>query len=243
MALLAVGTGGTGTWAAIAQHSSTAESEMVEAGVASRNASHAAASTVTAVGLPTPPVATTTPSVSTAPQPPGTATTATTATVAAPDTTSATAPPPAPVIPPIPDPTALVGWPPPPPPLPPVVIQTGPASWSYEAEGIAITASVSPATPRVGDTLTIAFTTGGEGDLCCRAFVFVGLPTIIGHSQYAAGEPCPPPPVKSGTASVVVSEPGPFTFEVHATRGSEGCIGPHIFTNVSLNATVQVLAA
>jgi hypothetical protein len=122
------------------------------------------------------------------------------------------------------------------------VIQTGPSSWRFEDKGVAITASVSPAAPRVGDTVTISFTTAGEGDLCCRAFVFVGA-TLIGHSQYVEGEPCWPPPVTSGTATRVVSDPGPFTFVVEATRAPVGCVGPHEFTNVSLPVTFQVLPA
>ncbi len=141
--------------------------------------------------------------------------------------------PPPPVMP-------ILNWPPAPPPLPPVVIQTGPASWKFEDKGVTVTASVSPSAPRVGDTVTISFTTGGVGDACCRGFVFVGG-AMIGTSLPAEGETCQPTAMTSGTASVVVSEPGPFTFNVQAVQ--EGCVSIHQFTTVGLSATVQVLPA
>lgn len=238
MALLIVATGGTATWAAIAQPSFAPDSEMTQAGLASRDAVHADGPAVAAVGLPAPAVSTA-PTAATAPPPPGTAASAATAPGGAPPPSTPAA---VSIAPPIPSPTDLVGWPPAPPPPPPVVVQTGPASWKFEDKGVTITASVTPAAPRVGDTVTISFTTAGEGDLCCRAFVFVGG-ALIGHSWYAEGEPCPPPPVKSGTASTVVSEPGPFRFIVEATRAPAGCIGPHEFTNVNLPVTLQVLPA
>ena len=92
----------------------------------------------------------------------------------------------------------------------------------FEDKGVTVTASVSPVAPRVGDTVTISFTTGGDGEYCCRAFVFVDGGTMIGHSQRTEGEPCPPSAVTPGTASVVVSDPGPFTFDVQATRAPRG---------------------
>ena len=227
--------GGLAAQAVIRGPGSEADSVPVAAGIDGGNAFAIESS---------PAAAATRPTASAQPQPtttvsPRAATTTVTAVPGPPETTD----PPVPLsVAPIPPPPSMpvVNWPPVAPPLPPSVIQTGPASWSFEAEGITITASVSPAAPRVGDTLTISFTTGGEGELCCRAFVFVGS-KIVGDSQRVSGEPCPPSPVTSGTATVVVSEPGPFTFQVHATRSPEGCAGPHLFTNVSLNATVEVL--
>jgi hypothetical protein len=135
---------------------------------------------------------------------------------------------------------------PPPPPPAPVVVQTGPASWKFEDKGITVTASVSPAAPQVGDTVTVTFTTGGAGENCCRAVAFVGSGVdtkVIGYTLRSADDPCQPAPVTSGTGSMVVTEPGPFTFDVQATRDPEGCRGPFIFTNVSLSATVQVTPA
>ena len=126
------------------------------------------------------------------------------------------------------------------------MIQTGPASWSFEDEGITITASISPVEPRVGDTVTVSFTTAGEGENCCRAVVFVGAGAdmkMVGDTLRSADDPCQPPAPMSGTGSIVASETGPLTFDVEATRDPAECDGPFIFTNVGLSATVEVLPA
>jgi hypothetical protein len=234
VALIAILTsGGLAAVAVIDKPPSLHDSEPVVTGVNGRGSF--------AIESPQAP-ADTRPTVSPQPQPTTTApaSRAPVATLPAPPQTTV---PPVTVAP-IPQPPGMpvTNWPPVTPPPPPVVVQTGPASWRFEDKGVTVTASVSPTAPRVGDTITISFTTGGDGELCCRAFVFVG-DRIIGHSQQAAGEPCPPPETTSGTASVVVAEPGPFRFDVQATRAPDGCVGPHIFTNVGLAATLQVLPA
>ncbi len=234
-------TGGLAAVAVIDGPPASRNSELVAAGVNGRSSFAVESRTTTAdtrppaSAQPRPTTATAAPEVS--------VTVTTVTTVPVPPLTTV---PPVTVVP-IPPPPGMpvTNWPPVPPPPPPVVVQTGPASWSFEDKGITVTAGVSPVAPRVGDTITISFTTGGEGEFCCRAFVFVGerMEKMVGHSQRSAGEPCPPSALTSGTASVVVSEPGPFRFDVQATRGPEGCVGPHIFTNVGLAATIEVLPA
>jgi hypothetical protein len=235
-------TGGLAAQAVVRGPSTSGDSELVAAGVDGRSSF---AIDPQAATNDTRPTANTQPRpvplprlTTTTPQAP--VTTVTTV----PDAPETTVPPV--TVPSIPPPPPDFNWPvPPPPPPPPVVVQTGPASWSFRDEGITLTASVSPVAPRVGETITISFTSGGAGENCCRAIVFVaGGAKMIGHTlRTDAADPCQPSPVTSGTGTVVVSEPGPFSFDVHATRDPAGCAGPFEFTNVSLLATIQVLPA
>ena len=235
-------TGGLAAQAVVRGPSTSADSELVAAGVDGRGAFAVDPQAATNDTRPT---------ANTQPRP---LPRLTTTTPQAPVTTATALPvPPETTVPPVtvpsippPPPDVNRPVPPPPPPPPPVVIQTGPASWSFEDKGITITASVSPVAPRVGDTITISFTTGGEGENCCRAVVFVGAGAdmkMIGDTLRSEADPCQPSPVTSGSGSLVVSEPGSFSFDVQATRDPAGCAGPFEFTNVGLSATVEVLPA
>ncbi len=166
------------------------------------------------VAVPTPPVETTLPPPTTGPLDGASVTTVT--------------------VPPVPPaPTA--------PPVAPVAPVVNPSSWSTEAEGVTVTASIQPAQPRVGDTVTISYTTQGAGDFCCWAFVYVDG-TIVGQNSMPQG-PCPVAPLTSGRATVVVSEPGPFTFQVQGSRMEHFCFGPPVFYAANLFATFDVRPA
>jgi hypothetical protein len=121
------------------------------------------------------------------------------------------------------------------------VIQTSPSSWSLVANGVTVTASIEPAAPRAGDTVTISYTTSGEGDFCCWVLVFVDG-AVVGQNRVPDG-PCPVPPINAGSASVVAAESGPFTFQIQASRIEHLCAPPAAFFTANLIVTFPVLPA
>ena len=56
--------------------------------------------------------------------------------------------------------------------------------------GVTVTATIEPVAPRVGDTVTISYTTTGEGDFCCWTFVYVDG-AIVGQNHMPPGRPVP----------------------------------------------------
>jgi hypothetical protein len=224
------------------------DSKLVAAGADGRDSVAIESPSATAATRPTastrtrPGPATTTP-------PPQAAVTAATAV-----TTAVTVPPaPATSVAPAPSP-ATTAVPPPPLPFPmpptgvtpptpaPTTVRTGPASWRLEDNGVTVTAHIEPAAPHVGDTVTVSYTTTGEGDFCCWVFVYADG-AMVGENQMPHGGPCPLEPVTDGSASVVVSEPGPFTIQVQGTRVDPLCVGPPTFHTANLFATFPVLPA
>jgi len=131
--------------------------------------------------------------------------------------------------------------PPPAPTVPPAFVRTSPSSWRLVADGVTVTASISPVAPKVGDTVTISYTMAGAGDFCCMAFVYVDG-AIVGQSEMPVAD-CPPPAATTGTATVVVTKPGPFTFRVQGTRIVQLCLSPPSFATANLYATFDVLPA
>lgn len=126
------------------------------------------------------------------------------------------------------------------PPLPPAsaVVQTGPGSWVLEAEGVTVTASISPVAPRVGDTVTVSYTTSGDGDFCCLAFVYVDG-TLVDQNEMPT-DPCPLPGETSGSTSVVVGEAGLVRLQVQGSRFTQLCTAPPVFATANLRTTFLV---
>ncbi len=162
----------------------------------------------------------------------------------APATTVTTPPPPEITVPPTPTTASPVGGPGPVGIVPPVSIPpvAGPSSWSTAAEGITITARISPAIPKAGDTVTISWSTTGDGDSCCGTSVIVAG-AIVGQTLPPLGT-CPIAPVTAGSTTVVVSRPGPFSFEVWGTMMGRICVAPpSVPVSAHLFATFEVLPA
>ncbi len=233
-------TGGLAAQAVIRDPSSASDSKLVAAGVDGRDAFAIESPGSTAATRPT---------ASTRPQPrPTTARTApSTVPVTvppAPDTTLAPAPITT-VAPPIaPPPFVPPNLPPDPnPPAPvPTTVQTSPSSWRMVDNGVTVTARIEPAEPRVGDTVTISYTTTGEGDFCCWAFVYADG-VAIGENRMPQGSTCPVAPLTEGSASVVMAEAGPFTFQVQASRNEHVCSLQMTFLTANLFGTFPVLPA
>ena len=164
-------------------------------------------------------------------------------TVTAPDTTLPPAPP---AQPPAWGPDSLGPALPPPvlvaPTTPPVVPVAPPSSWSLDENGITITATISPALPRAGDTVTISYTTAAEGDFCCWSHVLVDGAVVDKH-LFPPGDGCPMASEGSWTTSVVVTVPGPFTFQVQGNSWENLCVGPPVYFNANLFATFEVRPA
>jgi hypothetical protein len=233
-------TSGLAAQAVVRGPSARSDSELVAAGVDGRDSVAVESPGVTAASRAT---------ASTQPRPlPRLATT--TLPAQAPVTTLTTVPvPPETTIPPvtaapIPPPTPLptVTRPPVAPPPPPATVQTGPGSWRIEANGVTVTASIEPAAPRVGDTVTVSYTTEGEGDFCCWGFVYVAG-ALVGQNDMPQGGPCPIEPLTTGSATFEVAGPAPFTLQVQGSRIDPLCVGPPTFHTANLVATVDVLPA
>jgi hypothetical protein len=132
--------------------------------------------------------------------------------------------------------------PPVPPTLPPIVPVADPSSWSLVENGITITASIDPARPRVGDTVTISYATAAEGDFCCWSRLFVDG-SVVDEHLFPPGDECPTASEGSWTTTVVVTSPGPFTFQVQGNSWPNLCAGPPTYFNANLYATFEVLPA
>ncbi|MEA2825635.1 MAG: hypothetical protein QOG43_74 [Actinomycetota bacterium] len=235
-------TGGLAAQAVVRGPGSADRSSLVAAGVDGRDAVSppspvGTASIPTRSTRPGPPAAITLPRFTPPPTVPVTVPPAPDTTLA-PDTTVAPTTTPPPFNPPFPMPPG--GLTPPTP--PPTTVQTSPSSWRLVDNGVTVIANIEPAAPRVGDTVTLTYTTTGEGDFCCWAFVYVDG-AVVAQNQMPQGESCPLAPLKYGSASIVVSEAGPFTIQVQGTRIDPLCFGPPTFHTANLFATFPVLPA
>ncbi len=123
-------------------------------------------------------------------------------------------------------------------PPPPNVVRTGPSAWSVVENGLTVTATMVPAWPRVGDTVTVSYTMTGKGDFCCMAFVYVDG-DLISQSELPSG-PCPVAPAMSGSTTFVVDEAGPLRIQVQGARFAQLCTAPPVFLTASLQATILV---
>lgn len=223
-------TSGLAANAVITQHLPPEPTSLVATGTGGLDAVRPESPAATAAPIPTVP-RTTTPRASRGALPPGSVT------ITAPHETTTS------VVPPTTEPpnvAPILTLPPAPPPSTPSVVRTSPSSWRMEANGVTIDASISPAVPQVGDTVTISYTMAGDGDFCCLGFVYVDG-ELIGQNEMPAGS-CPLPDATTGSATALVSKPGPFRFQVQATRIVQLCAAPPVFATANLHALVLVPA-
>jgi hypothetical protein len=128
----------------------------------------------------------------------------------------------------------------------PAMTSVSPSSWSAVAQGMTINARIEPTVPVMGDTVTIFYSVEGAGDVCCGSTVVVpATDTVVATNLPPLGpHGCPMDRVTSWTTSVVVSQPGPFTFRVHGSLFGQFCTGPPSApASATLNATFQVRPA
>ena len=97
-------------------------------------------------------------------------------------------------------------------------------TWTVTQNGVTVTATMTPAAPQVGDTVTISYTAKGA-DACCWVIIDVGG-AVVHDSFLASDRTCPAVPSEtSGTATMVMTKPGNYGFRVAALNGHL-CKGP-----------------
>ncbi len=123
----------------------------------------------------------------------------------------------------------------------PAAQAAGQSSWSLVTNDVTVTARIAPVAPQVGDTVTISYTTHGDGDVCCGSTLIVGGTVVAENLAPLGPGPCPLPRVTSWSTTVVVSQPGPFSFQVVGNQFDQFCMGPPSApVSATLSATFDV---
>jgi hypothetical protein len=118
-----------------------------------------------------------------------------------------------------------------------------PSSWSIESNGLSLTLRMEPATPHVGDTVTLTMESSGTvgTDYCCVVYLYVNGATV--YSRFHGQGPCPlvqGPAVDKAT--YVATRAGALGLQMQASR-VKLCIAPPEFTTVNLPGSTWVQPA
>jgi hypothetical protein len=154
----------------------------------------------------------------------------------------------------------LLGTPPtsttvPPVTAPPTTVPTNPASWTAEENGIALRLTMTPRSPRAGDTVDLAveITTTMSSGTCCITSLAVGG-GIVGMWTTHTGPGCPVTPTperqdrQTFRTSYVVprphaTSPSPTSLDIHLHAARMECSPPGGFKHADVRAPLHVSPA